>query len=187
MSLQELFEENKNKYKKLVGIRKHITDEKGISCPKCKNESAIDTLRKKNYTCNYCGYLFKMPPRDRIEMISEAFREYRPNLVSKNPIDFPDYEEKLSGLMEKTGETEAVVTGIATIKNLHFALAVMNSEFLMGSMGTVVGEKITALAEYAERKKLPLVIFAASGGARMQEGLFSLMQMAQTSAAIEKF
>ncbi len=189
MSLQDLFAENKSKYKRLVGIRKNIPKEKGHICPKCHNESNPEALQKKGYICSYCGYCFKMPPRARIEMICDKkrFREYQTRLASKDPLAFPDYAEKLEDIREKTGEVEAVVTGAAAIKDVKFALAVMNSEFLMGSMGTVVGEKITALAEYAGRKHMPLVIFAASGGARMQEGLFSLMQMAKTAAAIEKF
>lgn len=189
MSLQDLFAENKIKYKRLVGIRKNITKEKGFVCPKCHNESTPEVLQKKNYICNFCGYNFKMPPRDRIDMICDRkkFREYQPHLTTKDPLEFPGYQEKLETLREQTGETEAVVTGVASIKDISFAMAVMNSAFLMGSMGTVVGEKITALIEYAGRKHLPLVIFAASGGARMQEGLFSLMQMAKTAAAVERF
>ncbi|HIV16665.1 MAG TPA: acetyl-CoA carboxylase carboxyltransferase subunit beta [Candidatus Alectryocaccobium stercorigallinarum] len=189
MSLQDLFAENKIKYKNLVGIRKNIKKENGFICPKCHNESMPETLQKKNYICSYCGYLFKMPPRARIELICDKkkFREYQSRLTTKDPLEFPGYQEKLEGLREQTGEMEAVVTGVAAIKDVTFALAVMNSAFLMGSMGTVVGEKITALTEYAERKHIPLVIFAASGGARMQEGLFSLMQMAKTAAAVEKF
>ncbi len=189
MSLQELFAENKNKYKRLVGIRKNIPNDNGYVCPKCRNEANPELLRKKNYICSYCGYYFKMPPRARIETLCDKkrFREYQPRFTTSDPLEFPGYAEKLEGLREQTGEAEAVITGLAAIKDVTFALAVMNSAFLMGSMGTVVGEKISALTEYAGRKHIPLVIFAASGGARMQEGLFSLMQMAKTAAAIEKF
>lgn len=188
MSLQDLFAENKNKYKTLVEIKTHTEPKKVCICPKCRNEVRPEVLRKKYYICNYCGYLFKMPPRARIEMMcGKKFREFQTDMETSDPLSFPGYPDKIEDLKQRTGETEAVVTGVASVKDINFALAVMNSEFLMGSMGTVVGEKITALTEYAMRKKLPLVIFCASGGARMQEGLFSLMQMAKTSAAIEKY
>ena len=101
-------------------------------------------------------------------------------------MDFPGYEEKLAGLEQKLGLREAVVTGTCRIGGCKAAIAVMDSRFIMGSMSSAVGERITRLAEYAAKKKLPLIIFSASGGARMQEGIFSLMQMAKTSAAIAR-
>ena len=104
----------------------------------------------------------------------------------ENPLTFPGYMEKLAATKEKTGLDEAVVTGVATIKGQKTALAIMDSNFIMASMGTVVGEKITKLFEYAILEKLPVVIFTASGGARMQEGIMSLMQMAKISAAVKR-
>ena len=126
---------------------------------------------------------------DRIEMLSDekSFKEMYADIRSNNPIDFPEYEKKLELNRRKTGQLDAIVTGVCKIDGMRAAVAVLDARFLMGSMGTVVGEKITRLAEYAGKRKLPLIIFSASGGARMQEGLFSLMQMAKTTAAIERY
>ena len=116
-----------------------------------------------------------------------SFIETNKKLKFSNPIEFPEYEEKYNKAVNKTNMNEAVITGIASIEGIKCVLAVMDKRFFMASMGRVVGEKITAAVELADRKKLPLIICCASGGARMQEGIFSLMQMAKTSAAIEKF
>lgn len=116
-----------------------------------------------------------------------SFIETNKKLKFSNPIEFPEYEEKYNKAVNKTNMNEAVITGIASIEGIKCVLAVMDKRFFMASMGRVVGEKITAAVELADRKKLPLIIYCASGGARMQEGIFSLMQMAKTSAAIEKF
>lgn len=189
MDMQELFADNKNKYNRLVRLRKNLPPEEEMTCPKCRNAVRKETLKKQLYVCGYCGYHFKMPARARIAMLDDTgrFRESQKNLTTQNPLRFPGYSEKLEKARETSGEKEAVVTGLVAIKGIPVCVAVMDSAFLMGSMGTVVGEKITALTEYAGARKLPLLIYAASGGARMQEGLFSLMQMAKTSAAIEKF
>ena len=116
-----------------------------------------------------------------------SFIETNKKLKFSNPIEFPEYEEKYNKAVNRTNMNEAVITGIASIEGIKCVLAVMDKRFFMASMGRVVGEKITAAVELADRKKLPLIIYCASGGARMQEGIFSLMQMAKTSAAIEKF
>ncbi|MGN0253529.1 MAG: acetyl-CoA carboxylase carboxyltransferase subunit beta [Lachnospiraceae bacterium] len=116
-----------------------------------------------------------------------SFIETNKKLKFSNPIEFPEYEEKYKKAVNNTNMNEAVITGIACIEGIKCVLAVMDKRFFMASMGRVVGEKITAAVELADRKKLPLIIYCASGGARMQEGIFSLMQMAKTSAAIEKF
>ena len=116
-----------------------------------------------------------------------SFIETNKKLKFSNPIEFPEYEEKYNKAVNKTNMNEAVITGIVSIEGIKCVLAVMDKRFFMASMGRVVGEKITAAVELADRKKLPLIIYCASGGARMQEGIFSLMQMAKTSAAIEKF
>ena len=116
-----------------------------------------------------------------------SFIETNKKLKFSNPIEFPEYEEKYNKAVNRTNMNEAVITGIASIEGIKCMLAVMDKRFFMASMGRVVGEKITAAVELADRKKLPLIIYCASGGARMQEGIFSLMQMAKTSAAIEKF
>lgn len=130
-----------------------------------------------------------LTPSGRIAFISDdkSFRELYSQVKAGNPNDFPGYEKKLEANRIKTRQQDAVVTGTCRIGGVKTAVAVMDKRFLMGSMGVAVGEKITRLTEYAMKRKLPLIIFAASGGARMQEGLFSLMQMAKTTAAIEKF
>lgn len=130
-----------------------------------------------------------MTPMERISLIGDekSFHEMSGGLTTKNPLKFPGYDKKLEDNKKKTGTEDAIVTGVLKIKGMRAAVGVLDSRFLMGSMGTVVGEKIAKLAEYADKRKLPLIIFSASGGARMQEGLFSLMQMAKTSAAVERF
>ena len=116
-----------------------------------------------------------------------TFKELNPDLAPNDVLHFPDYQEKLAAASVKTGLKEAAVTATGMIGGVQAVVAVLDSRFFMGSMSTAVGEKITRAIEYAAAKKLPLVIFSASGGARMQEGIFSLMQMAKTSAAIERF
>ncbi len=186
MKMKDLIAEKKEKYGRLTQVR----IEKKTVCPKCAHETAQGKLKKNNYICEYCGYYFPMPPSARIGLFGDykrKFREFHADMSTKDPLDFPEYAEKLETARAATGRNDAVVTGVMLIKDIPIAVAVMDARFMMGSMGTVVGEKITALTEFAALKKLPLVIFSASGGARMQEGLFSLMQMAKTSAAIEKY
>lgn len=159
------------------------------TCPRCGRAAAEEELREHLYQCNQCGYLFAMPPAERIRLFSgkPEMREFLAGLASRDPLRFPGYREKLAEESVSAMTAEAVVTGVTAVRGIRTALAVMNPAFLMGSMGTVVGEKIAHLAEYAGRSSLPLVIVTASGGARMQEGLFSLMQMAKTTAAVERF
>ncbi|MBR3208347.1 MAG: acetyl-CoA carboxylase carboxyl transferase subunit beta, partial [Bacillus sp. (in: Bacteria)] len=116
----------------------------------------------------------------------DSFVEMFTGIDSKNPLDFPGYPEKLAATKARTGLDEAIMTGVATIKGQKTALAIMDSTFIMASMGTVVGEKLTRLFEHATTEKLPIIVFTASGGARMQEGIMSLMQMAKTSAAVKR-
>ena len=146
-------------------------------------------LAKKGFVCPVCGYYHKISAAERIEMICDAgsFKEMNRGLKTKNPIKFPEYRSRLELFRQQTGMNDAVMTGIGQIEGEKAAVAVLDGTFFMGSMGTVVGEKIARLAETAQRKRLPLVIFSASGGARMQEGLFSLLQMAKTAGAVENF
>ena len=134
-------------------------------------------------------YTVPMSAIERIKMMidEDSFKELNANMKTKDPLGFPGYERKLSENEMKSGLNDAIVTGTGKINKIKVAIGVLDSRFLMGSMGTVVGEKIMLLAEHAMKKKLPLIIFSASGGARMQEGLFSLMQMAKTSAAVETY
>lgn len=159
-----------------------------FKCPRCSGSCESEQLVKNIWVCPECGYHSRMSARDRLAITcdSGSFVEYDKDMASLNPIDFPDYEEKIISMQEKTGLTEAVITGECTIKGERCIIGVMDSHFMMASMGSVVGEKITRAFEAAAEKKLPLILFTASGGARMQEGLVSLMQMAKTSGAAAK-
>ncbi|MBE3594120.1 MAG: acetyl-CoA carboxylase carboxyltransferase subunit beta [Candidatus Carbobacillus altaicus] len=159
---------------------------------KCKKCGAIlykKELAQNLYVCPKCGYHFPMsaPERFRLTLDGGVYFEYDMDLVSTDPLSFPTYREKLEQTMENVGMTEAVLTGEGTIKGYPVVMAVMDSRFIMGSMGSVVGEKIARAIENARIKHYPLIIFSASGGARMQEGILSLMQMAKTSAALARF
>ncbi|RSK28138.1 acetyl-CoA carboxylase carboxyltransferase subunit beta [Bacillus sp. HMF5848] len=158
-------------------------------CPKCKKIMYTKELLQNDKVCMNCGYHYQMTARERLNSVldSDTFFEYDSDILSKNPLQFPEYEEKLSKDMKKAGINEAVVTGEGQIDGFPAVVAVMDSNFRMGSMGSVVGEKITRAIERANEKKLPFIIFTASGGARMQEGVLSLMQMAKTSSALRLF
>lgn len=159
-----------------------------VQCPKCKKSVYRADLKVHLGVCPQCGYYYPLSARARISLVVDkgSFQELDHGMGSSNPLDFPGYTEKLTAYQEKTGEKEAVVTGVAEIEGQKTIIAIMNSSFMMGSMGSVVGEKITRAIEYATKESLPIIIFTASGGARMQEGIFSLMQMAKTSAALAR-
>ena len=159
-----------------------------IQCPNCKKSVYRADLKQNLGVCPQCGYYYPLSARARLSLIVDkgSFKELDSAMTSSNPLSFPGYEEKLSAYQEKTGEKEAVITGEAEIEGQKTIIAIMNSSFMMGSMGSVVGEKITRAIEYATQKELPIIIFTASGGARMQEGIFSLMQMAKTSSALAR-
>jgi len=159
-----------------------------VQCPKCKKSIYRPELKNNYGICIHCGYNYPLSARARISLIVDksSFEEFDRNLESINPLGFDGYEEKLIKYQEKTDQKEAVVTGKAKIEGQEVIIAVMDSSFMMGSMGSVVGEKVTRVVEMATSSKLPLIIFTASGGARMQEGIFSLMQMAKTSAALAR-
>ncbi len=161
---------------------------KWIKCDFCGEILYKDHIRQNLNVCTNCGNHFRLSARRRINQIVDenTFEEFDADMLSENSLDYPDYETKLEQLREKTGMNEAVKTGVGEIEGIRTVLAVMDGNFLMGSMGTVVGEKITRAIEYATENKLPLCIFTVSGGARMQEGILSLMQMAKTSAAIAR-
>ena len=167
---------------------KPVPDDLYTKCSACGRPILSHKYRENLRVCPYCGAHGVFGVRDRLSATVDegSFRELFRTLTSNDPLDFPGYEEKLAGLEQKLGLREAVVTGTCRIGGCKAAIAVMDSRFIMGSMSSAVGERITRLAEYAAKKKLPLIIFSASGGARMQEGIFSLMQMAKTSAAIER-
>lgn len=159
-----------------------------IQCPKCKKSIYRADLKSHLGVCPQCGYYYPLSARARISLVVDkgSFKELDSAMTSGNPLDFPGYEEKLAAYQEKAGQNEAVLTGEAEIEGQKTIIAIMDSSFMMGSMGSVVGEKITRAIEYATKNSLPMIIFTASGGARMQEGIFSLMQMAKTSAALAR-
>ncbi len=165
-----------------------IPDQMCISCAKCKAILLTGDLNENARVCPKCGYHFRMNARQRIGLITDdaSFEEMDGNMRSKNIIGFPNYDKKLWHARLASGENEAVVCGTAKIGGYPCCLFVMDSNFMMGSMGTVVGEKITRLFEYAAKHSLPVIGFTVSGGARMQEGILSLMQMAKTSAAVKR-
>ena len=159
-----------------------------IECPFCGRELDKDKVIKRKYVCYECGYYFRVRTNNRIKMVADrgSFEPWFEDLVESNPLSFEGYEEKLEATREKTGLTEAVTVGKCRIYGEEAVIGVCDSRFLMGSMGHVVGERITAAVERATKLRLPVFIFCCSGGARMQEGIISLMQMAKTTAAIKK-
>lgn len=161
---------------------------KWIKCDKCGEILYKEEVKANLSVCPNCENHFRISSRRRIlQIIDEGtFEEINENLHTNDPLKFDGYVQKLDMLQAKTGIKEAVKTGIGKIEGEKVAIAVMDSNFMMGSMGSVVGEKITYLIEEAIAQKLPVVIFCVSGGARMQEGIISLMQMAKTSAALAK-
>ena len=156
-------------------------------CNKCGGAIIAEDVKKDHYICPKCGGYFRVHARRRIEMITDegSFEEWDSDLQGGNPLEYKGYEEKLKKLQEKTGLSEAVVTGKAKIDGREAAIGVCDGRFLMASMGEVVGEKIARAVERATKERLPVILFACSGGARMQEGIVSLMQMAKTSAALK--
>lgn len=188
--MSEIFLLKRKKLDSLKKIRDSYSGrEEIVECPECHEKMARQMLAMKNFVCPECGHYYAVSAKERIELIcdDDSFKEMDEGLKTKNPIKFPGYRKKLELMKQRTGLDDAVVTGIGKIEGEKVAIGALDSSFLMGSMGTVVGERIARLAETARRKKMPLIIFSASGGARMQEGLFSLMQMAKTAAAIETF
>ena len=157
-------------------------------CPKCSETVNMKVMYDEKFICNHCGEHFKMRAIDRINITvdSGSFIEKGLGYITLNPLFQDGYDEKIKKYQEKTNLDEAYIYGFSRINGTPCVVGVMDSYFLMGSMGSVVGEKITRSFEYAIYKKLPMIIFTASGGARMQEGIFSLMQMAKTSAAVLK-
>lgn len=159
-----------------------------ITCPSCGKELYKDSVVTNKYVCYECGHYFRVRAKNRIRMVvdSHTFEPWFEEMETENPLNFPEYEEKIEATKEKTGLSEGVRIGKAKIKGMDTVIGVIDSRFLMGSMGHVVGDRITAAVERATTEKLPVILFCCSGGARMQEGIISLMQMAKTSAALKK-
>ncbi len=162
--------------------------EDGYKCPRCRSACATSVFLSHLRVCPSCGFHDRMPAEERIALIADAnsFQEADSNLRSCNPIDFPGYDKKQVVLRANTGLGDAIVTGDAAIAGIPVTLAVMDARYMMGSMGSVVGERLTRAFEHAAKTGRPVIAFTASGGARMQEGVVSLMQMAKTSGAVAK-
>lgn len=165
-----------------------VLSEPSVPCIKCKKTLAPDELESELQVCPYCRYHFKVNARQRIYMITDTdtFVEADQELIPRNIIGFPGYDKKLEAAQLQSAEADSVICGECEIDGSRAAIFVMDSNFMMGSMGSVAGEKITRLFERAAEKCLPVIGFTVSGGARMQEGMISLMQMAKTSGAVKK-
>lgn len=159
-----------------------------VKCPSCEEMILKQELYGGNKKCPACKKYLKMNAKERLDITVDpgSFVEYFREKKIKDPLEFPNYKEKQASLRKLANIDEAVVCGLAKIDGHKVVIAVMDTHFMMGSMGITVGEKITKTIELSIKKNLPLIIFAASGGARMQEGMFSLMQMAKTSQALTK-
>ena len=168
--------------------RGEVPKELFLRCSGCGQSHTKTRLRDGHYVCPECGHHLGVSAFYRLRMVFDqgSWRELFRQHPLGDPLSFPGYRSKLEAMQQSTGLDEAAVVGLGRINGIRTLVAVLDGHFLMGSMGTVVGEKITQAVEYATRHRLPLIIFSASGGARMQEGIFSLMQMAKTSGALER-
>lgn len=191
MSIRDLFSISR---KKNTSNTTNRADERSFpegivtKCPKCKAIHVTAEVEKNLKVCIKCQFHFTMTAKERINCFldKDSFTSMDDHLQTTNPLDFPSYLEKVTADSSKTGLNEAVLTGVGTLKGMQVVVAVMDSHFRMGSMGSVVGEKITRAVEKATELRVPFIIFTASGGARMQEGVLSLMQMAKTSVALKR-
>lgn len=183
--LEDIF----NVVKKRFNDDDQVVEKASFKCPRCQGTILLENYEELNRVCPKCNYHGRLSAKKRILITVDknSFEEFDSEMISCNPLDYPEYEEKQNELREKTGLSDAIITGEATIKGSRVVIGVMDSDYMMASMGSVVGEKITRAFEYAQEKNLPVVIFTASGGARMQEGIVSLMQMAKTSGAVKLF
>ena len=188
MKLQNMFKKNRKSYIPLKSERPEVPEGLLKKCNKCGAAILTEEVKSAGYICPKCQGYFRVHAYERIRMTvdEDSFEEWEKDMEFVNPLEFRGYEEKVKSLKEKTGLSEAVVTGKASIEGNPAVIAVCDGRFLMASMGQVVGEKITRAVERATKEHLPVIIFACSGGARMQEGIVSLMQMAKTAAALKR-
>ena len=162
-------------------------DHDSVKCPRCQSLVLRERFEELHRVCPNCNYHGRISAQEHLEITvdKDSFSELDSEMISCDPIDFPEYPEKQQELRDKTGLKDAVVTGTAQIKGIETVIGIMDSRYMMGSMGSVVGEKIARAFEYASDHSLPVILFTCSGGARMQEGIVSLMQMAKTSGAVK--
>ena len=190
--MNRIFEARKQRVSKyqqpLDNAKIDMPDDLYLKCPSCGKLYYAQELHDNLEVCPYCGHHHSLRAEERIEQLvdTDSFTAFNYDVNTANPLDFPNYAERVAQLQEKLIVDEAVIAGTATIGGYPCILAIMDNAFLMGSMGTIVGDRITAAIEYATAEKLPVIVFSTSGGARMQEGLYSLMQMAKTSAALAR-
>lgn len=187
---KDIFKRSKKKKYVAVQNMKDSDVPEGImtKCPKCKKIMYTKEIKENLNVCFHCDHHLALSAYERIDALVDkgSFIEFDLDMKSNDPLDFPNYIEKLNSDTKKSGLNEAVVTGVGKMNGLPFGICVMDSRFRMGSMGTVVGEKMCNTIDYCTQHQLPFVIFTASGGARMQEGILSLMQMAKTSVSIKR-
>ena len=186
--LKEMLKKTPKRIVKNESSKSNVPDGMFMRCPKCKEIIYSEDLVSNKYVCPKCEHYFRINAKQRIEMVLDkgSFEEWHKDITTDNPLNFPNYIEKIEKTKNITGLDEAVITGKGKIKGKDVAIGVMSADFIMGSMGSVVGERITRLFEKATEEKLPVVMFCCSGGARMQEGTVSLMQMAKTSQAVKR-
>lgn len=189
--IRDIFTRNKKKNQTTIpsnGAKNDVPEGIMTKCPECKHIVVTKDLMKTLKVCSNCDYHYKMTAYERVECTLDdgSFESMDDHLITENPLDFPEYIEKIESDAKKTGLNEAVLTGVGQIDGRKVVIAIMDAHFRMGSMGSVVGEKITRAIEKATELKVPMIIFSASGGARMQEGILSLMQMAKTSVALNR-
>ena len=184
----DYFKKTRESAARLLDPRKRPVPDGKIKCKKCGSVLDIKQYGRNAYVCPYCDAHDRLRAHMRIKLTADknSFHPLFEQLKPTDPLHFPGYAEKIAQLQEKSGLNDAVITGTCTIGGIPVCIGAMDSYFMMASMGSVVGEKITRLFEYAAENQLPLILFACSGGARMQEGMFSLMQMAKTSGAAAK-
>ena len=186
--LKEMLKKTPKRIVKNESGKSNVPDGMFMRCPKCKEIIYSEDLVSNKYVCPKCEHYFRINAKQRIEMVLDkgSFEEWDREITTVNPLNFPNYIEKIEKAKKITGLDEAVITGKGKIKGKDIAIGVMSADFIMGSMGSVVGERITRLFEKATKDRLPVVMFCCSGGARMQEGTVSLMQMAKTSQAVKR-
>lgn len=189
LSLEKFFQKLLPKHRR--NLQYGILDDrvfldKEHKCPKCSHQVEYDRLKENLFVCYHCNYHFRISAPERLRLLADKgeYQEFSGGLSSMNPLDFPEYEERFAQAKDKSGLDEAVKTVVCKIRGREAVVIVMSFQFMGGSMGSVVGEKITRAILLAAQRGLPCILFTTSGGARMQEGIFSLMQMGKTSHAI---